>query len=163
MKENESKKDKKYIILENLPFKLSLSFNIVKFNHYYANNDPLTKLITNYNNIEEIRKENEKDFIKFLYLNNLEIKKIIYDLNKPLYVPINENNFKSYFNENYFYNYFYLSLLLKENEDLNYYLYSFDLIKKSYDYINLIKEDNKLKIILIAKIIIELINNRKRN
>ena len=103
-------------------------------------------------NFENNYHKNKLDLVKFFYLNRLSIHDIIYKLQKIIRL-----NFKDKKEENLSY-YFYLSLLIKDNDDI---------INYSIKYIEIIinqtkKYNDKFYKIIISKIIIVLINNYKK-
>ena len=115
--------------------------------------DPITKLLTNFEEIEEFLDLNEQNIFKFFYFNRNNIKKILYKDDKI--VNINFNGIIK--NISY---YFYLNLLISENPEQVDYSYSIDFIKE----INNLQRNINYKIyqkIILSKIIIELIKNYK--
>ena len=143
----DNKKEKLY---PSLSKKLSLNLKI-KYNEIYEiNKDPGINLISNYNDIEKILKLNEREIIKFLYFNRINIHNILYNEDKLIPIKYDEkNNHLSYF--------FYLSLLIMENINIINYYFSIDYIKEIYK--EKINKNNKYKLIIFSKFIIELINN----
>ena len=101
----------------------------------------IKKLLSKYNDIQNILDKNESDIIiKFLYFNKIIIHKIIYDEDKV--IKIESNNY----NNNILF-YYYLSLLINENKNVINYSYSIDYIKKINNERKNFK--NKYKIIII--------------
>ena len=137
-----------------LPFKLKI-FYYIKILEKIDKNDNLVKLLSNYNDIENILKINQPSVIKFLYYNREYIQKYILRKSDDI-IPINFLN-----DGNILANYFYLDLLI--NDDLNFIHYSF-----SIDYLNKINKElskiqkdkkNKFRLIIFSKIFIELLIN----
>ena len=81
-------------------------------------NNNLKLLLSNYTEVSSILKSNKKDLIYFLYFNRDNIHNILYDEEKLIQIKINKNN------RNLSY-YFYLSLLIKDKDIINY-SYSID-------------------------------------
>ena len=120
-----------------------------KGNHFP--DDPIRKLLTNFDEIQEILNKN----VKYLYFNRDNIRNILYDNEEVIdltdFVKIDKNISC----------YFYLDLLISENPDQVDYKYSIDFIKEIN---NLQKNNNdkKYQKIIISKIIIDLINYYKQ-
>ena len=133
---------------KELEFKISLCYSttLAEPIEIYKNN-PIYKLLSKYEEIENIIKLNKPEIIKFLYFNRKNIEqKILYESEKT--IRINSNMIKSLSN------YFYLSLLINEVE-INY-NYSISFIKE----INELKSNNGiLKDIILSKNIVEIIQN----
>ena len=127
-----------------------------KLIEYIASNNPLDNyefaIITNYQEIKDIIHENKKNFTKIIYHFRSKIHNILYDSEEM--VNINFENDKINLNE-----YYYLTILIQENESFVNYTYSLDLIKK-IDNLNNSNKSN-LKKIIYSLIIISLINNYK--
>jgi hypothetical protein len=98
----------------------------------------------------------KKDMTKFLYFNKNTINSILFDNEEKINISENSNAHVERFSLSYL---FYLSLLIKDNPDLVSYLYPVEFIVN----INNMQRDNnnnrKYEKIIIAKIILELINN----
>ena len=122
---------------------------------YYENSDPFYRIFNQYKDIETfISKEKDKiNTIKHLYFGKDIIHKILYEFDKNIKITYEDEKQKSLaFN-------FYLNLLINDNTEITNYTYSFDYINKLNDEQKKIKE--KYKLILNAKIILDLINNFK--
>ena len=120
------------------------------------NLDPLNKLLNTMIEIHEILEFEKIKLIEFIYFNRKKIEEILYE-NEEL-IRFNEDFVK----DDHISNYFYLSLLIRDNPTIINYVYNLDFIS----YINKhIKIDNKklIKNLLIRKIIYELINNYKNS
>ena len=130
--------------------KLSLSFEFsIKDPFEFEKNskDPIFKLISNYEEIKIILNTKSKSNIsKYLYFNKGIIHAILYNSEEIMDVNF-EDDFAFYF---------YLNLLIKDNENLTNYTYLIEPIQN-------INEKNKanspIKKILLSKIIIEFIQN----
>ena len=119
--------------------------------NFCLDNDQITKLIFNFDDIKTVlEKENKSNIIKLLYLTRKTIHKILFEKEEIINIKF-DNNKKSLPNN------FYLNLLIKENPDIIDYSYSFDYIKEINNVRKTIKE--KYKIILMAKCINDLIIN----
>ena len=149
---------KKYYKYNNISFKISLCYTtillgIFDYNEKNNSNEPLIKLILNYNEIEQIIENiKEQNIFKFLYFNRNKINEILYAEEQIINF---EDNFEKNINS-----YFYLYLLISDNKDIINYNYSLNFIKK----INNLQNENKITIYkrLLSIIIIELINNYKQ-
>ena len=138
--------------MENLPNKIPFKIKYFLFFINIFSNQPFLNLLSNYKEIEEILELLDyKQITKFLYFNRNEIEQILYKEEKIIEIKSNENNDIAF--------YFYLYLIIKNNNSLVNYYYSFELI----DEINKINYNNIFIKIIIYKIIIELINNYKNN
>ena len=138
----------------NLSLKLNICYNFTLIQTEDINN-PITKLLSDFNEIKKILTINDPNLLKFLYFNRNKIHKILYDLEEI----IDLDGLKSSF---YLYLYFYLSLLIEENPDVINYKYSINFIRNLNE--EQIRENNKIiKKIILAKIIIVLISNYKQN
>ena len=115
------------------------------------NNNPIFKLISNFNEIENLEQK-QKDFLKVLYFNRFKIHKILYVADETLIINSDD------INNNEFHSFFYLALLIEEDINLVNYKYSYKLIKKINEMQD--QENNLIiKKILMAKIILILISN----
>ena len=138
----------------NLSLKLNICYNFTLIQTEDINN-PITKLLSDFNEIKKILTINDPNLLKFLYFNRNKIHKILYDLEEIIDLDGLKNSF-------YLYLYFYLSLLIEENPDVINYKYSINFIRNLNE--EQIKENNKIiKKIILAKIIIVLISNYKQN
>ena len=119
-------------------------------------NNNLKLLLSNYTEVSSILKSNKKDLIYFLYFNRDNIHNILYDEEKLIQIKINKNN------RNLSY-YFYLSLLIKDKDIINY-SYSIDYINDIIDnYQKKIEDKNKLKKLIISKLLLQIIDNYKND
>ena len=116
------------------------------------NKNPIFKLLSNLQEIQIISNIDNLNYIKFFYFNKFKTHKILYDNEELITI-----NYKNDINSE-FYLYFYLSLLIEEDNIVVNYKYSYKLIIN----INEIQKREKDKIIkktILAKIIIDLISN----
>ena len=115
--------------------------------------DPINNLITSFPEIKSIIDDNNPipDKIKLIYFNRKKVHHILYDTEEM--IPLSSNLIKNNIS-----NYFYLMLLLKDNKDVVNYTYPFDFIKNINAELNNNK-NNKLKSLIISKLIIDLISN----
>ena len=120
-------------------------------NQYY---DPFIKLISKFEEIQKIIDLKEKDIYKFIYFNRNKVHNILYKNEQIIFVDCNRKIKNLSF-------YFYLSLLIREKEFINY-TYSFDFIEV-INNLQLNNKDKKYQRIIISKIIIQLIKNYKSN
>ena len=124
-------------------------------NIVYENiNDPITKLFSNFNQIENILKLNYPSIVKFLYFNRSNLHKIL--LKEEKIININIKFDKKKLNLNIF---FFLDLLINDKKNIVNYSYSLDLIR-SINY----KSETQTQIykLILAKITIDLINNYRQ-
>ena len=115
--------------------------------------DPINKIFDLFN-IKDIKKIiliDEENIYKFLYFNRQKINFILYENEDFIYVKENNNIELKII--------FYLSLLIRENENIINYTYSIELIKNLNDKRK--KEQKKIRKIMIAKILLEFIYNYK--
>ena len=127
--------------------KLYHNFTSKNTNEIILNDDPIYKLIFDYNQIKE-NIINRNDFTKNLYSNKDEIHKTLFD-NEDI-IQIKEPN------NNFIYN-FYLCLLMTENKNIINYIISFEYIISIYIF--LLNEKSIPKKIIISKYILEFIDN----
>ena len=138
----------------NLSLKLNFCYNFTLIQTEDINN-PITKLLSDFNEIKNILTINNPNLLKFLYFNRNKIHKILYEFEEI----IDLDGLKTSF---YLYLYFYLSLLIEENPNVINYKYSINFIRNLNE--EQIKENNKIiKKIILAKIIIVLISNYTQN
>ena len=97
---------------------------------YEINNDPINKLFSTFNEIENILQLKESKIIKFLYFNKFTIHKILYNEDQIINIDVNINN-----NENNLNVYFYLLLLIMDNRDIINYSFSEEIFR-NYSSIN---------------------------
>ena len=139
--------------------KNSLSFNQV-FNQAIEksfgelNLDPIYDLLNNMDDINEILKFEKTKIIEFFYFNRKKIEQILYD-NEEV-IRINED----WIHDDTFSNFFYLSLLIRDNPTIINYIYDLDLIR-NVNKKKKIAINKSYKYVLIEKVIFELINNYK--
>ena len=134
--------------------KLELCY-FATFNHPIEIKDPIYSLISSFIEIQKISSIYDSDTsksIKFFYFNKNKIHSILYDQEEI--IKINNLNGNNRLEE-----YFYLSLLIKDDLTLINYSYSLNYINNIISYQKGIK--SLLKIIIISKIIIDLVNNYK--
>ena len=113
-------------------------------------NNPIINLLSNFNEIISILNIYDLNCVNFLYLNSSKVNKILYDCEEIIEI---KNR-----NEDTFIFYIILSLLIEENVNVVNYSYSKNLINKLHQEQMKLKNE-KIKKIIIAKIIIELISN----
>ena len=124
---------------------------------YENQNDPITRLISSYDEVNNILNLNKSEFfelkiIKYLYFNRTKIHSILYKEEEVINITKKINNFNIIF---------YLDLLIYDNIDIVNYSYSIDLIKEINNKQNVNNQNEDYKLVLTAKIIIELIKNHK--
>ena len=137
----------------NIPKKILLS--IFEFNSAYSiiSNDPFVKLVSNFEEIEQILKIDKFEIINYLYFSRKKIHNILYDDENEIQINYAEKNSTSY--------YFYLSLLIAENLEIVNYKYSFDFVKKVFDKEKSINNNHKYELAVMSKMLCVLINNFK--
>lgn len=135
----------------DLPLKISLCYNtsLIQATEIHKN-DPIYKLISKYQDIENIQKMIDVKITQFLYFNKEIVHRVLYDSNKIINFEYDENNNNLSF-------YFYLLLLITDIPYIINYTFSPKYIKN----INNLRMDKKLKTIIISKIIIELTKELK--
>ena len=122
--------------------------------NYENEQDPLIKLISNYEEIKNILNLKDKNIYKYLYFNMKKVHDILYDEEEVIPVDFKIEKTMIF--------YFYLNLLIKDNKTIVNYSYSIDFIKEIKDF-QKNNNDNIYKKIIISKICIDLINNYKQN
>lgn len=140
----------------------SLSFKL-NLNYYSTINQPFElsniqdfKLITNYQELLELLKTNKEEIMKFLYFHKSNIhNNILYESFESIKVNYKEENLALS-------ELFYLALLILDNDELVNYEYPIDYIYEINKYQRNIKNE-KLKKLMISKIIIHLIKNYKES
>ena len=122
-------------------------------------NDTEFKIIENYEElmkiIQEINEDPNENIFKFIYSYRTLIHEyILYNEDKTIKI----DNFKL---KHEFAEYYYLSELIMDNEEIVNYEYNFEFIKRFYELLKLIKSKKEVKIqkIVNYKIFYELINN----
>ena len=138
----------------NIPFKLNLISHL-KSKYFLKVNklkeDPLSKLVINYPELEIYLKLDNSIIFKNLYLNIKNIINILYDSDQIIEID------KQYYNNQSLSQYFYLVMLINQNKNIINFSYSFNFIREMN---NNNKNNNKqLEKIIKSKIILELINN----
>ena len=138
---------------KNLKNKENICYFFTTLNPSVNSNDPICKLISNFDEIRRIYNNNLKEDKKFFYFNKKNIHKILLEFNNILKIDDKEEIKLSEL--------FYFSLLLVDNQNLIKYEISINYIKK----INKLIEENKnytRKEIILSKIILIFIYNLKR-
>ena len=112
------------------------------------------KMISNYQELTEIFEEvntfPEENIFKFLYFYEKNINQVLYDED----TTINVDNFKLNYQ---FDEYYYLDLLIMDDEEIVNYEYSFDFIKEALTIYN--NSNDKFKIVIFSKILLDITNN----
>ena len=130
-------------------FKLFLCYDSTIFIPVEIENNPISKLINNFNEVKQL--SGVSHFLKFLYFHRKIIHKILYDEDEIIYIDdINDNDLCSYI---------YLNFLIDDNTNVVNYKYSFEFIKKICNIQSKEDKKNNIKVILLAKIILNLIQN----
>ena len=130
-------------------FKLIFCYDSTIAQPVEIKNNPICKLINNFGEIKQLSCASH--FLKFLYFHRKMIHKILYDEEELIYInDINDNDLCSYI---------YLNLLIDDNIDIVNYKYPFELIKKINNIQSKEDKKNNIKVILLAKIILNLIQN----
>ena len=113
--------------------------------------EPINKIFNSFNikDIKKIISIEDENIFKFLYFNRQKTNSILYENEEFIYVKENTNIELK--------NIFYLSLLIRDNENIINYIYSIALINNLNE--NRKKEQKKIRKIMIAKITLELIDN----
>ena len=134
-------------LFDDLPFQIRLCF-IIAINNPYENDHIIFNLLSNYEQIEKcLEFKYSKVVMIVLYFNRKNIHQILYETNEIIRIQFSIDSINLV-------NYFYLSLLISDNDDIINYTFPIDLIR------NIDKIERKsINQIIIAKIIIQLINN----
>ena len=132
-----------------MPFKLFLCYNSTIAQPLEIENNPIFKLISGFDEIKKLF--DFSNFLKFLYFNKKKIHKILYD--EEVIININD------INDNDLCSYIYLNFLIDDNTNVVNYKYPFELIKKINNIQSKEDKKNNIKPILLAKIILNLIQN----
>ena len=139
--DEKEKKNKEY------SFKLNLFIIVSIISHSKIKNDPICDCLTDYDEIEALSRT--KKFTRILYYNKDQVHKILYNYDKNITInnELKENDLSSNF---------YLVLLIRDEDILNYNL-DFNYIEK----LNKQKKDGNYKFynLIISKEILELIKN----
>ena len=137
--------------------KAMLLLQLSKQQGEFLSNDSEFKIISNYQElmkiIKEINENPNENIFKFIY----SMKSVIHD-----YILYNEDktiNIDNFRLKNEFAEYYYLDLLIMDNEKIINYEYDFEFIKKYYEFIKAINKKYKLLKIVNSKILYEIINN----
>ena len=134
--------------MENQPIELPFKIKFFLFLINKYSNKSIFNLLFNYKEIDTILKKIDiKQLTKFLYANNCNIHKCLYEDEEVIYIKSEKINNISF--------YLYLCLILENYKTIVDYNYSLQFIKD----INNQTCDGVLKKIIISKIILELINN----
>ena len=146
---------KKLNTFEENNFKLSLFYSTTLFESNEIDEDinPISRIISSFNEVEYILNKKNDDIFKILYFNKKNLNKILYKEDKL--IQINEELIKSDLSY-----YFYLILLLEDNPNIVNYEYSIDLIKNINNELEM-ENNNKFKLLITSKLILELIKNYK--
>jgi len=136
------------LIEKKEPFKLFLCYNLTIDQPVEIKNNPISKLIK-FDEIEEL--SNRPNFLKYIYFHKKMIHDILYDKEEIIYIKdINDNDLCSYI---------YLDFLIDANPNVVNYKYPFELIHKINNIQTKEDKKNNIKVILLAKIILNLIQN----
>ena len=139
---------------KNLSPKLNLLLFSTKYNLVEINNDrnynPFDNLFSQYSDeeIKEIVQIKNQNIVHFFYLNKEKIHKAIYNLD--YLIKIVPQNFETKFS-----NYFYLALLIEDNEEVINYEFDYKIIDDFYK----IKSKGEFYDLIYAKIMNDLIKN----
>ena len=140
-----------YLATLNQPIFQPIIDNEKNKNDEKDNENPIFMLLSNFEEIQNILKIDNLDYLKFFYFNKIKTHEILYDCEELITINDKDVNSK-------FYLYFYLSLLIEENNNVVNYQYSYDLIK-NINEIQKREKDKIIKKVILAKIIIDLISN----
>ena len=139
-------------------FKINLfSYKFTLNNPVENNNDPMFKIVNSWEMIKEININYKEHNKKFLYFNKGIIHGVLYkeeesiNINETTNILLTNNNLSELF---------YLDLLITDNIECLNYTYSLDFIREiNNNWAK--KNNNKLKLVIISKIVITLIYNFK--
>ena len=113
------------------------------------------KMISDYQELikilEEVNTFPEENLFKFLYSFEKNINQILYDYDET--IKIDNIKLKNEFDE-----FYYFDLLIMDEEEIVNYEFNFDLINNTYKIVKKIN-NNKYKIVLLSKILLDIINN----
>ena len=136
------------VIEKKEPFKLFLCYNLTIDQPVEIKNNPISKLIK-FDEIKEL--SSYPNFLKYVYFHKNMIHKILYNEEEIIYIKdINDNDLCSYI---------YLDFLIDDNINVVNYKYPFELIHKINNMQTKEDKKNNIKVILLAKIILNLIQN----
>ena len=134
--------------------KTNLLLSLSKQQRESLSNNSNFKIISNYQELTEIFEEvntfPHENIFKFLYFYEKNINQVLYDED----TTINVDNFKLNYQ---FDEYYYLDLLIMDDEEIVNYEYSFDFIKEALTIYN--SSNNKFKIVIFSKILLDITNN----
>ena len=132
-------------------FPLSLREKIVEKSNSFSDEQIFyeNKLLFNYEEIEKIKRNHEKNFLKILYFNKENIHNILYISEKTINIEDNQTKKIS--------NLFYLDLLIADNPNIINYIFSINSIEILYEQFLSIREI-QIKLIL-AKLLIDMIES----
>ena len=136
---------------DNLNTKLLICYNS-SINAISENKN--NKLLSSYSEIVSILKLNKNDLLYFIYKNRYNVNEILYDEEEYINIEIKEENRNLA-------NYFSLDLLINDNKEMVNYIYPIQLIDNINNYQKSIDKNIIYKKTILAKIIIDLINNLK--
>ena len=142
-----------YIKNEKLKAKLNICYYstlaLPEKNDKKHNINPIFKLLSIFDDIQNILNTGDKNILKFLYFNRIKTHEILYE--KEEIIKIIKDSKDLDYNV-------YLSLLIEENSNVVNYIYSFELIK-NLNVQQTKEKERKIRRIILAKIILELIAN----
>ena len=146
-----NKKEKTSEEKVTLDFLLFLIKMKILYNLSALTTDPLMYLFKNFEEISKFlfSKADSYDIINYLYFAKAKIHDILYNEEELINIEFNDTKKELAYN-------FYLNLLIKEDDTINNYSYSFEYIKKLNDIRKNLSE--KYKSIFYAKCILDLIN-----
>ena len=123
-----------------------------KNNELYVNNNPISRLLSNFKDIEIIILIiKNKLFLLAIFCFSINIiHNILYNYDEIIRIKYNEKNKDLAYN-------FYLNILINENPEVINYCYKLEYINNINNERNKIKD--KFKLIFLAKCIIDLITN----
>ena len=139
---------------KNLSKKLNLLLFSTKYNlvciDNNKNNNPFDLLLSQCSDEEmkDITEIKNQNIVHFFYLNKEKIHKVLYDSDKL--IKIDSQNFETIFS-----NYFYLSLLIEDKEELINYVFDYRIIDDFYK----LKSKGEFYDLIYAKIMNDLIKN----
>ena len=129
-------------------FKLKLCNKLTIALPVELKNNPISKIIK----LDEIKELSDySNFLKFVYFHKNTIHNILYEEEEIIYIKdINDNDLCSYI---------YLNFLIDDNTNVVNYQYPFELIRKINNMQTKEDKKNNIKVILLAKIILNLTKN----
>ena len=135
-------------------FKTKLLILLSKQQGELLSNNLNFKMISDYQELikilEEVNSFPKENIFKFLYSYEKNINQILYDYDETIKV----DNFKL---KNEFDEYYYFDLLIMDEEEIVNYEFNFDLINNNYKIVK--NDNNKYKIVIISKILLDITNN----